>query len=472
VATGSATANMQVSNTRATPPQRLMPLVTACCTSCERALHCDAPSCELCKPLLGTLSLTLGFPDRPLQHINKKGRPVSQCSHCRNMRRSKSAHVKCDCGEKTSKCVHLQATVDGHRDSCCCNHGGRCTCSHKKEQNQLDTVPESDSEQELSSGTNAKASKLVRDRRSRASTQTSEGMLTFDENGHHKPTYKHTKASQKSGPYQLTRAHSAQSSGSGANCSMEDLANESSPSSGGSMPQPQDHCMPNSETASPLLVAVSSSVPHSNPPLPPLDLSSVSGWASGAFMADNYDFFNNMDEHQQPMFSAGLSQPDVDWSHIGLDFASKDLGTFAPSSYSQAQSFAGFEQPPTLTSGEVSEVDDFIRDEFDPIGNFSRTNTSSTGFSLGTDQEGMLGAMEMGSTEFDDFGGPPKDVNKYAASAQALVSDDPSLAAIAASSVAGFENDPIFWMPEADYSGLPTLNDVPDSNGPSFWEVQ
>ncbi|KAH8776432.1 hypothetical protein F5883DRAFT_247585 [Diaporthe sp. PMI_573] len=411
--------------------------------------------------------------DRPLQHINKKGRPVSQCSHCRNMRRSKSAHVKCDCGEKTSKCVHLQATVDGHRESCCCNHGGRCTCSHKKEQNQLDTVPESDSEQELSSSTNAKASKLVRNRRSRASTQTSDGMLTFDENGHHKPTYKHTKASQKSGPYQLTRAHSAQSSGSGANCSMEDLANESSASSSGGVPQAQDHCMSNSETASPLLTAVSS-VPHSNTQLPPLDLSNVNGWASGSFMPDNYDFFSNMDEHQQPMFSAGLSQPDVDWSHIGLDFASKDLGTFAPSSYSQAQSFAGFEQPPTLTSGEVSEVDDFIRDEFDPIGTFSRTNTSSTGFSLGTDQEGLLGAMEMGSTDFDDFSKLAKDGPKFAAPATALVSEDPSLGAMAVSGVAGFENDPIFWMNDADYSGMTAVNEVPDVNvnGPNFWEVQ
>lgn len=53
-------------------------------------------------------------PDRPLQHINKKGRPVSQCQHCRSMRKSRSSHIKCDCGEKTSKCAHLQQTVDGH----------------------------------------------------------------------------------------------------------------------------------------------------------------------------------------------------------------------------------------------------------------------------------------------------------------------------------------------------------------------
>lgn len=54
-------------------------------------------------------------PDRPLQHINKKGRPVSQCQHCRAMRKSRSSHAKCDCGEKTHKCAHLQPSMDGHK---------------------------------------------------------------------------------------------------------------------------------------------------------------------------------------------------------------------------------------------------------------------------------------------------------------------------------------------------------------------
>jgi hypothetical protein len=81
--------------------------------------------CSLDEPLLlllqrshfGTLlsNASTRFLDRPLQHINKKGRPVSQCNHCRTMRKSRSAHIKCDCGEKTSKCAHLQQPVDGHK---------------------------------------------------------------------------------------------------------------------------------------------------------------------------------------------------------------------------------------------------------------------------------------------------------------------------------------------------------------------
>lgn len=37
---------------------------------------------------------------RPLTHINKKGRPVSQCPHCRGLRKSRTTHVKCECGDK------------------------------------------------------------------------------------------------------------------------------------------------------------------------------------------------------------------------------------------------------------------------------------------------------------------------------------------------------------------------------------
>lgn len=38
--------------------------------------------------------------DRPLTHVNKKGRPVSQCPHCRGLRKSRTTHVRCECGDK------------------------------------------------------------------------------------------------------------------------------------------------------------------------------------------------------------------------------------------------------------------------------------------------------------------------------------------------------------------------------------
>ncbi|KAI8096674.1 copper fist DNA binding domain-containing protein [Halteromyces radiatus] len=39
--------------------------------------------------------------DRELVEIRKKGRPVSQCAHCRNLRKTKQVHIKCLCHKKS-----------------------------------------------------------------------------------------------------------------------------------------------------------------------------------------------------------------------------------------------------------------------------------------------------------------------------------------------------------------------------------
>lgn len=40
--------------------------------------------------------------DRPLYEIKKKGRPVTQCEHCRELRKTKQLHIRCICGTKDS----------------------------------------------------------------------------------------------------------------------------------------------------------------------------------------------------------------------------------------------------------------------------------------------------------------------------------------------------------------------------------
>ncbi|OAA72553.1 hypothetical protein ISF_01626 [Cordyceps fumosorosea ARSEF 2679] len=65
-------------------------------------------------------------PDRPLQHIKAKGRPVSQCNHCRSERKNRSAHVKCQCGKRAS---------EGGSD-CGCFSGQKCKCATKKSPKQ------------------------------------------------------------------------------------------------------------------------------------------------------------------------------------------------------------------------------------------------------------------------------------------------------------------------------------------------
>ncbi|KAM0746502.1 hypothetical protein T439DRAFT_269137, partial [Meredithblackwellia eburnea MCA 4105] len=52
-------------------------------------------ACQGC--IKGHRSSKCTHTDRTLVEIKKKGRPVSQCSHCRDLRKSYSVHGKCNC---------------------------------------------------------------------------------------------------------------------------------------------------------------------------------------------------------------------------------------------------------------------------------------------------------------------------------------------------------------------------------------
>ncbi|KAL2759482.1 hypothetical protein ACRALDRAFT_2038335 [Sodiomyces alcalophilus JCM 7366] len=378
--------------------------------------------------------------DRPLQHINKKGRPVSQCQHCRSMRKSRAAHVKCDCGEKTIKCVHLQTTIEGHRETCCCNHGGRCSCGYKttKKEPGLDPVPETNSTKSIKEPAGRPRPPV---RRRRANTVHSDGPLTFDQHGNLKPIHKLNKMTSKPGPYQLSRVNSIHGSGTLGSRSPGRIID---PGAATTVMRSQSHRQRRvrSEAASPLL-AGTSGLQHLSTQLPPLDLSSINNYPS--YMPNaNLDPFGGLgySEQDAPMFSAGLSAAPVDWSHIELP----DRGTesFAPSSYGQAcgQSFsgifdwgAGSEQAPTLaatasTSCEASEVEDnFPTGEIDldgfnvADGTYLRSNQS---FSAAPDLESI------------DYSAFLK--NKF----DALPTAHDDAGAMSAASL-NFENDPVFW---------------------------
>ncbi|KAA1474459.1 hypothetical protein DENSPDRAFT_931674 [Dentipellis sp. KUC8613] len=55
-------------------------------------------ACEAC--IKGHRSSSCKHNDRPLFEIKKKGRPVTQCDHCRELRKTKQVHVKCMCDAK------------------------------------------------------------------------------------------------------------------------------------------------------------------------------------------------------------------------------------------------------------------------------------------------------------------------------------------------------------------------------------
>ncbi|KAK3708413.1 hypothetical protein LTR37_011509 [Vermiconidia calcicola] len=174
--------------------------------------------------------------DRELTLVPKKGRPVTQCHHCRQERKKRSAHVSCDCAQPEKpnhpkeKCIHLReaeekAKAAGYHDDgsekdpahlariaeeqgCCCGHGGKCTCAL------------------LMKGADNGAAKprgpAVKPKLEKTS---SEGAITVFQNGHHKPVHRKNHAAHETGmPYKVPRLNTAQSVPSAATRSVDSLA--------------------------------------------------------------------------------------------------------------------------------------------------------------------------------------------------------------------------------------------------------
>ncbi|KAJ3770220.1 hypothetical protein FB446DRAFT_692514 [Lentinula raphanica] len=64
-------------------------------------------ACEAC--IKGHRSSSCSHTDRPLFEVKKKGRPVSQCERCRELRQSKKVHSKCNCNPKEQRAPKPQA---------------------------------------------------------------------------------------------------------------------------------------------------------------------------------------------------------------------------------------------------------------------------------------------------------------------------------------------------------------------------
>lgn len=140
---------------------------------------------------------------------------MTQCQHCRQERKKRSAHVSCDCGQPEKqfhpkeKCIHLREAEEkvkagGHREEyvekdaahlariaeeqgCCCGHGGKCTCALLIK--------------EAGDGSSAPHGPAVKPKLEKA---TSEGSITVFQNGHHKPVHRKNHAAHECGmPYKI-----------------------------------------------------------------------------------------------------------------------------------------------------------------------------------------------------------------------------------------------------------------------------
>lgn len=80
-------------------------------------------ACERC--IRGHRVSSCTHTDKPLVMIKPKGRPASQCGHCREQRKLKNVHTLCNCGKKGK-------SPGQHFASCLCHKNAHCTCSSKE----------------------------------------------------------------------------------------------------------------------------------------------------------------------------------------------------------------------------------------------------------------------------------------------------------------------------------------------------
>ncbi|KAI4263163.1 MAG: hypothetical protein L6R42_001685 [Xanthoria sp. 1 TBL-2021] len=335
-------------------------------------------ACEAC--VRGHRVSNCQHSDRPLTHINKKGRPVSQCPHCRGLRKARASHVKCECGEKPhskDECpdVGLQKdraeanTIEASLSAgiadvktCCCTHGSRCTCALKKE--YLDSVPETCLPKP------SPASLIAR--KPRLQSTNSETSLTHFTNGHHKPVHKHNDAHNKLGtPYKIPIPHSISGNHDIGRKSSDSLPLSKTldyvPSFHDSFTSAQQEVRQvKSEHGSPKPKTFPRFSGLDNP-LPPLDLSypayldTIGSPLPDDYLNDGYPrkpYESYLTSHDDaPVMSPALSMPAVDWTAL-------DLGTSA--SYSQPPSYASFERNlgaaalSSSSSGGVSDFDEYM----------------------------------------------------------------------------------------------------------------
>ncbi|KAJ5727314.1 hypothetical protein N7493_005134 [Penicillium malachiteum] len=370
-------------------------------------------ACEAC--VRGHRVSSCHHSDRPLTHINKKGRPVSQCTHCRGLRKSRTTHVRCECGDKKKKtdseCHGDKRDLKDSLHRCGCSHGQRCTCALKKE-SHLDTVPET------GLPVSQPSVPAEHPRKPLLTSTKSESTLTIFRDGHHKPAHKHNDMAHKCGlPYTIPRSHTIHHPSDmprrsvdhlplnqcafvqePLSLSMEPLSQSQQTSQNGS---------PNSAPATgsddvattlslersfldkfappPLPAAMEnptdvSSNPTSAPPTmdkfpleqiitsvpPSLDFASFPNTSSNspitcmAFQDPYQDQYFTSPDSEFPLGSGGMGAPSVDWSSF-------PLYSDAPATTStQTPSYASFDYnnypsglPPPSSSGDISEVDEF-----------------------------------------------------------------------------------------------------------------
>ncbi|PVV01743.1 hypothetical protein BB560_003825 [Smittium megazygosporum] len=85
-------------------------------------------ACESC--IRGHRANTCKHSERKLIVVKPKGRPITQCSHCRELRKKNKVHIRCICNSKppTKAAISAQLKFSKLLNPCTCKLSGSCIC--------------------------------------------------------------------------------------------------------------------------------------------------------------------------------------------------------------------------------------------------------------------------------------------------------------------------------------------------------
>lgn len=391
--------------------------------------------------------------ERELLFVPKKGRPITQCHHCRSERKKKSAHHKCECGEKPhpkekckEKCIHLReadaaaaaaaagtsttppinttisdsiephapaselyqlpedSSADEHH--CCCPHGGKCTCATARKE----SPEEGHTLQRKSSHIRPKP---------RLTSHQSEGHLTVFANGHHKPVHRNNNAAHESGvPYKIPRSHTTHGVTNKpiARRSVDSLASVKSVSPITWRQPTPTATMSNTVPEEPSKTQSDDNSPHSDYSAtyqPVFDVHKMSIDATAYGMSELSSSVPNTtyQDFGYPSTQSGLSittaSTEPAMSVYSLPTSSLEPGQDYWSNIDWAK-FDGstFETQPALTnasSGTISEIDDLPR--VDDLNGFDA--------SYSVDSQAQMSQIDFGTDYFDNTNNNNNNNNQY-----------------------------------------------------------
>ena len=393
--------------------------------------------------------------DRPLVHVNKKGRPVSQCQHCRGLRKARSQHVHCECqqkGHSKEDCQHEKgdgkqgktATIpvrapltELEPGTCCCQHTGKCTCALKKD--HLEAVPE-----DVTHMLQARESPKPR----HLNMNSHESKATVFTNGHHKPVHKFNDAHNQLGaPYKIP----SRSSTIHGHREIAQRSHDNLPLTNKSARPHHESPLHNLMTPPGQTRMVKSE--HNSPHLGPTIMSNhdlANDFSIPAFNPNEYSYSpfgsnnspaptnvaqpdHNLPEQFPDSWFMSYEQahdyepPPVDWSQYNFDSSENLPASFNNNALgvaNQPQSFTSFEQFGRLnpafntSSADVSEAGDIpanrpglprstsrdaSHDSPVPDDTSDRYRLSSASSYMGTPQVNLLASDNLANLDIDDY---------------------------------------------------------------------